>query len=84
VADQIARRSGRRIELGRLNWHADSYHIYGKSIEEADARLFRRLGSTDFQDRVFNFRDPVIYRIYEEARAQVVEKIRRFDSERSP
>jgi thymidylate synthase len=84
VADEVARRSGRRIELGRLNWHADSYHIYGKSIEEAEARLFRRLESTAFQDRVFDFRDPVIQQIYQEAEEQAMEKIRRFDRERLP
>jgi thymidylate synthase len=84
VADEIARRSCRRIELGRLNWHADSYHIYGKNLEEAEARLFGRLGSTAFEERVFNFRDPAIRQIYEEARSSVMEKIRRFDSERSP
>ena len=83
VADEIALRSGRRIELGRLNWHADSYHIYGKSIEEAEARLFGRLESTTFEERVFNFRDPTIRQIYEEARGQVLEKIRSFDRERS-
>jgi thymidylate synthase len=83
VADEIARRSGRRVELGRLNWQADSYHIYGKSIEEAEARLFRRLESTSFEERVFNFRDPTIRQIYEEAREQVREKIRSFDRERS-
>jgi thymidylate synthase len=37
IADEIARRSGRSVELGRLNWQADSYHIYGKSIAEAEA-----------------------------------------------
>jgi thymidylate synthase len=83
VAEEIARRTGRRIELGRLNWHADSYHIYGKNLQEAEARLFGRLEATAFEERVFNFRDPVIRQIYEEARNQVMEKIRRFDDERS-
>jgi thymidylate synthase len=81
IADEIARRSGNRVELGRLNWQADSYHIYGKSLEEAGARLFDRLGSTSFEERVFNFRDPMIRQIYEEARERVLEKIRRFDEE---
>jgi thymidylate synthase len=79
IADEVARRSGRRIELGRLNWQADSYHIYGRSIEEAEARLFRRLGSSSFADRVFNFHDPEIRQIYEEAREKALQKIQAFD-----
>jgi thymidylate synthase len=81
IADEIARRSGRSVELGRLNWQADSYHIYGKSIAEAEARLFDRLQSTTFSERVFNFRDPMIRQIYEEARDAVLEKIKNFDRE---
>ena len=82
IADEIARRSGRSVELGRMNWQVDSYHIYGKSLEEAKARLFDRLSNTSFQERVFNFRDPMISQIYEEARETVREKIRNFDRER--
>ena len=81
IADEIARRTGKTVELGRLNWQADSYHIYGKSIEEAKARLFDRLQTTAFEDRVFNFRDPMIRQIYEEAQEGVIEKIRNFDKE---
>jgi len=81
IADEIARRTGKTVELGRLNWQADSYHIYGKSIDEAKARLFDRLQTTAFEDRVFNFRDPMIRQIYEEARAAVHGKIGRFDME---
>ena len=81
VADEVAGRTGWTVELGRLNWQADSYHIYGKSLDEAEARLFNRLDSTSFADRVFNFRDPLIGRIYEEAREAVLEKIKAFDLE---
>jgi thymidylate synthase len=81
IADEIARRRGGPVELGRLNWHADSYHIYGRSLGEAEARLFGRLGSTSFEERVFDFRDPMISQIYEEARQGVLDKIRKFDEE---
>jgi thymidylate synthase len=83
IAEQVGRRTGLTIELGRLNWHADSYHIYGKSLEEAKARLFDRLDSTSFEERVYNFRDPLIRQIYDEARDKVLAKIRDFDRERS-
>ena len=53
IAAEIARRSGRTVQLGRLNWQADSYHIYGKDIADAKARLFDRLATTTFEDRVY-------------------------------
>jgi thymidylate synthase len=79
IADPLALRTGRRIELGRLNWQADSYHIYGRSLAEARARLFDRLDSTSFAERVYEFADPLIRQIYEEAGPQVEAKIREFD-----
>jgi thymidylate synthase len=83
IAEEVGRRTGHCIELGRLNWHADSYHIYGKSLREAQARLFDRLDSTRFEERVYDFRDPLIRQIYDEARDKVLAKIRDFDRERS-
>jgi thymidylate synthase len=82
IADELARRSGRRIELGRLNWQADSYHIYGKDVETAEQRFFRRLESTSFEERIFNYRDPLIRDIYTEAEAQVRAKIEEHDRRR--
>ncbi len=84
IADEVARRTGRTIELGRLNWQADSYHIYGKSIAEAQARLFDRLEKTEFSERVFAFRDPMIQEIYREAEARIRSKIQEFDTRDRP
>lgn len=80
IAAGVAERTGRRIELGRLNWQADSFHIYGKDIETADQRLFARIPGTRFEDRVFNFYDPDIQEIYREAEAPILEKIRRVEA----
>jgi thymidylate synthase len=79
IADPLARRTGRTIELGRLNWQADSYHIYGRSLAEAKARLFDRLESTSFAERIYEFGDPLIRQIYEEAGPKVEAKIRELD-----
>lgn len=79
IADEVEKRSGRKIELGRLNWHVDSYHIYGKDIETAEQRFFDRLDSTEFGDRIYNFRDPMIREIYQEAEAKIKEKIKQYD-----
>lgn len=81
IGDEVARRTGRRIELGRLNWHADSYHIYGKDIAEAEERLFKRLDTTAFEDRVFHMSDETIRDIYDEAEEAIRAKIRAYDEE---
>lgn len=75
IADELERRTGRTVGLGRLNWHADSYHIYGKDIEQAKARLFDRLESTSFEDRVFNFQDEMIQEMYHEEEPAILKKI---------
>ena len=79
IAAEVAKRSGKRIELGRLNWHADSYHIYGKDIEAAKNRLFDRMDKTDFNDRVYLFSDENIRAIYDESTAVIMEKIAEYD-----
>jgi thymidylate synthase len=81
IAAQVAERSGREIRLGRLNWQADSYHIYGKDIIEARQRLFDRMATTDFEDRVFELSDEMIAEMYEEAGPAILEKIRVYDVE---
>ncbi len=79
VAAGIAERAARPVRLARMNWHADSFHIYGKDIASAQQRLFDRLGQTTLEDRTYRFSDPMIQEIYQEAEAAVREKIRVFD-----
>jgi len=81
IAAEVAKRSGEEVKIGRLNWHADSYHIYGKDIEEARQRLFDRMESTDFEDRVFELSDEMIAEMYDEAEPAVLEKIRKYDED---
>ncbi|MEI6563845.1 MAG: thymidylate synthase [bacterium] len=80
MASEISRRAGKPVKLGRMNWQADSFHIYGKDIEVARQRLFDRIKTTAFEDRVYCFNDPMIQEIYNEAEATVREKIREFDA----
>ncbi len=60
IADEVARRSGQEVRLGRMNWQADSYHIYGRDIAQAKAMLFDRLDSLSLEERTFNFGDDFI------------------------
>ena len=79
IASTIEKRTGKAVGLGRLNWHADSYHIYGKDLESAGQRLFDRRSTTSFEDRVYNFSDPMIREMYDEAEAAVHRKIEAYD-----
>ncbi len=75
IADEVARRTGRTVKLGRLNWQADSYHIYGKDLAQAKARLFDRLPLTAFEDRVFHFHDEAIQEMYHEEEVAIQQRI---------
>lgn len=80
IAAGVAERTGRRVELGRLNWHADSFHIYGKNLIAAKQMLFDRLATTTFEDRTYCFSDEIIRQIYEEAGPAVSRKIKEQDA----
>lgn len=75
IAAEIQRRSGKPTRLARMNWQADSYHIYGKDIEQAEQRLFNRLETTAFEDRVYCFGDPSIQEMYHEEEQRILAKI---------
>ena len=79
IAKEITERTGEPVQLGRLNWQADSYHIYGKDIADAKKRLFDRIETGAFEDRVYSLSDPMIQEIYDEAGPAVEEKIRTYD-----
>jgi thymidylate synthase len=80
IAAGIEERTGHPVGLGRLNWHADSYHIYGKDLEDAERRLFRRLETTSFEDRVYRLSDPMIAEMYAAAEQTVRQKIEAYDT----
>lgn len=79
IADEIAKRTGKIVKLGRLNWQADSYHIYGKDIARAKSMLFDRIDSLSFEERIFNFNDDFIREMYDDAEAMVKMKIANYD-----
>jgi thymidylate synthase len=79
VADELQTRMSRRVELGRLNWHADSYHIYGKDQKDFTERFWNRLPKTAFADRVFLFFSPEIQEMWREAEGTALAKIAAYD-----
>lgn len=81
IASGISEKSGKKVELERMNWHADSYHIYGKDIVTAKQLLFDRVDSISFADRTFNFHDEFIQEMYNDAEAVVLNKIKEYDDD---
>ena len=81
IADEVARRSGKDVRLGRMNWQADSYHIYGRDIAQAKAMLFDRIDSMTLEERTFNFGDDFIREMYDQAEQATLLKIRKYDEE---
>jgi thymidylate synthase len=79
IAAGVQKGLGKPVELGRLNWQADSYHIYGKDIADARARLFERIPTTTLEDRTYRFDDEMIRDMYNEAEAAIRAKITEYD-----
>ena len=79
IAAGVARKTGKTVKLARMNWHADSYHIYGKDIISAKEMLFDRIGDAPFEERTFNFNDDFIRDMYNSAENAVREKIKQYD-----
>lgn len=75
IADPLSERLNKKVTMGRMNWQADSYHLYGKDQKDFKERFWDRLKRTDFVDRVYYFHDDMIQEIWEEADAEVLKKI---------
>jgi len=83
VADALQTRLDRRVELGRLNWQADSYHIYGKDQKDFTERFWNRLPKTAFAGRVFLFFSPEIQEMWKEAEKTALAKIAAYEGRAS-
>jgi thymidylate synthase len=79
IAAEVAKRTGKTVKLGRMNWQADSYHIYGRDIQTAKEMLFDRVNEMSLEERVYNFHDEFIRDMYEEAEKPILQKIKEFD-----
>lgn len=79
IAAGVSEKTGKKVKLGRLNWQADSYHIYGKDIQTARERLFDRMEDMPFEERTMPFNDPFIRDMYDQAEPVVIQKIKKFD-----
>jgi thymidylate synthase len=80
IAAGVAEKTGKTVKIGRLNWQADSFHIYGKDIKAAKERLFDRLTAMSFEERTMNFNDEFIRSMYVDAESQIIRKIANYDA----
>ena len=80
IAGGISVNTGRAVRLARMNWHADSYHIYGKDIKTAKEMLFDRIGKMGIEHRTYRFNDEFIRQMYDGAEPMIIQKIREYDS----
>ena len=80
IAAGVAAKTGKTVKLGRMNWQADSFHIYGKDIQTARERLFDRLTDMSFEERTMCFNDEFIRSMYDDAEAQIISKIAVYDA----
>ena len=78
IADKVSEKTGREVRLGRLNWQADSFHIYGRDIEKAKGMLFDRVDQMAFGERTYNFHDEFIQDMYNMAEPMILQKIERY------
>jgi thymidylate synthase len=70
----LQERLGCEINYGRLNWQADSWHLYGSEIKNFEERFINRLKVSNFEDRVLNFHDPDIQEMYHECEPMILQK----------
>lgn len=80
IADPLQEKLGSRVELGRMWWVADSFHIYGKDQQAFKDRLWNRIVAAPIEDRTYNFFDPDIQEWWNEAEGQVKQKIADYEA----
>jgi thymidylate synthase len=74
IAQRVTELTGRQVELGRYCHLADSYHIYGSSMAEFQARFLGAIQSRDFAGRTMRYAD--VKELMDEARPAILEKVR--------
>lgn len=79
IANEVGKRMGKKINMGRLNWQADSYHIYGRDIEKAKTMLFDRIETMTLEERTMEFNNAFIREMYDDAEPRILKKIEEHD-----
>ena len=77
IAKEISKRKGVEVQVGRLNWQADSFHVYGKDIANCEKLLISKIqNGLPFEKRVMCFYDDVIQEMWIECEQSIIDKIK--------
>jgi len=79
IMDKLAEKLNKPVHMARVNWQADSYHIYGKDRKAFKERFINRLTSTTFEDRTYRFDDSIIQDIWNDSKKEIIKKIKLYD-----
>ena len=74
IAHEISAATQRCVKLGRYVHFADSYHIYGKRLDDFEQRFLRALKERSFEQRTWSM--DFAAEIMESARPEIMEKVR--------
>jgi thymidylate synthase len=80
IAAGVSKVTGKDVRLGRMNWQADSYHIYGRDLQHAKEMLFDRINDMSLEERTYNFSDDFIREMYDSSEPAILNKIKEYDS----
>ena len=53
IAEEVSKRTGRQVKIGRYIDQSDSFHIYGKRIADFENRFLENLFNRDFDNRTY-------------------------------
>jgi thymidylate synthase len=79
IANPVEEGLGKPVKLGRINWQADSYHVYGKDIKALVQRVINNF--KPLTEKVYYFYSPEVQEIWKEASSKIKDKIRKYDEE---
>jgi thymidylate synthase len=77
LAEEISRKTGCEVSVGRYVDISDSYHIYGAYFEEFQERFVRNLRERTFEQRTWRSDDPRVQAGIAWGRAQIEEERRK-------
>ncbi len=72
VAEEVGKRTGEEIRIGRFVDESDSFHIYGKRLKDFEIRFLQNLINRDFAGRTFSRKDAEPY--FKERRKKLKER----------
>ncbi|MFP4082940.1 MAG: thymidylate synthase [Candidatus Aminicenantes bacterium] len=61
VAQEVSKRTGQEIKIGRYMDQSDSFHIYGKRLSDFENRFLTNLLKRNFRQRTFSLEDAEPY-----------------------